>query len=26
MTLSEAQKIMATDWLSVWKKMNAGDR
>ena len=24
MTLDAAQKVIATDWLSVWKKMNAG--
>ena len=24
MTLEEAQKEIATDWLSVWKKINAG--
>jgi len=23
MTLDEAQRIIATDWLSVWKKMSA---
>jgi hypothetical protein len=24
MTLDDAQKAITTDWLSVWKKMNAG--
>jgi hypothetical protein len=24
MTLEEAQHAIATDWLSIWKKINAG--